>query len=297
MRRTTESVSTHRRLHRGRLSIKPTVRCGKTRMRTPDSNRIIETHIPIASLQPDDYLAQLRTDVLPHIRDLQSGGCIEWFSFLLHPASLVAGRPQDDEAPVFHLRLEPASRLTLDEFINHLPAQFRDPHAVNLAEIGELDGELLAGGDWARAWRAVGEASEWVLCLVEAHADSLPPEHVFRFLHYMTNALGLGLQCIYVSTPQNSCDSERSIREPNNALEHDFVPRASRGYRGGSRHRWPEGAEVRKRYSITPSSCAGVSSLDSSSLSSVWCAATSLSAIRTYRCGFSARPCLSQSQF
>lgn len=171
-------------------------------MKTPNLSRIVETDIPVASLEEDAYLAQLRTDVLPHIRKLQTAGHIEWFSFLLHPANQVAGRDPNDESPVFHLRLEPTSGLDINEFIHLLPAHFRDPHPVNLAHISGLDGSLLADDDWAQAWRVVGESAEWVLCLLEAHGDKLPPQQAVQFLHYVTNALGLGHKCVYAPNRQ-----------------------------------------------------------------------------------------------
>ena len=171
-------------------------------MKTPNLTRIVETDIPVVSLRPDAYLAQLRTDVLPHIWELQSAGHIEWLSFLLHPAKQVAGRAPDDETPVFHLRLEPSSGLNVDELISLLPAHFRDPHPVSLAQISGLNDALLEGGDWAQAWRVVGESAEWVLCVLEAHTDELPPEQTVQFLHYMTNPLGLGHKCVYAPSRQ-----------------------------------------------------------------------------------------------
>lgn len=171
-------------------------------MKVPNLNRIVETDIPVKSLGQDDYLAQVRSDVLPHIRKLQTAGHLEWFSFLIHPASQVAGRDRNDKTPVFHLRLEPTSGLGINEFIQLLPAHFRDPHPVNLAEISELDCSLLLDGDWAQAWRVVGESSEWVLCLVETHKNNIPPKQSVKFLHYITNALGLFHQCVYAPNLQ-----------------------------------------------------------------------------------------------
>jgi len=169
-------------------------------MKAPNLARIVETDIPVESRQLDAaYLAQLRTDVLQPIRKLQSDGYIEWFSFLLHPARLVKGRAPNDETWVFHLRLEPSSDLNVDKLINLLPEHFRDPQHVDLAEISGLNGALLMDSDWAQAWRIVGESAEWVLCLLEAHEDELPPEQIFQFLHYMTNALCLGGTCVHTS--------------------------------------------------------------------------------------------------
>jgi hypothetical protein len=152
-------------------------------METPDLSRIVEAHIVVARLETEACLAQLRRDVLPHIRQLQTAGRLRWFSFLLHSAKQVTGQDANDERPVFHLRLEPTPRLDVQEFIGELPSHFLAPHLVELSAFDGVDGSLLHKGDWSRAWRVVGESAEWVLCLIEAHGDVLPPQQAVQFLH------------------------------------------------------------------------------------------------------------------
>lgn len=171
-------------------------------MKAPDLSRIVETDVRISSLQLEDFLTQLRSDILKPIRDLQSAGQIEWFSFLVHPARLVGGRAADDETPVFHLRLEPSSDLSVDQLIASLPDHFGDPHPVQLAEISGLNGALLNRSNWAEAWRVIGESAEWVLSLVESHGEQLPPGQIIQFLHFITNALCLGHTCIFAPNRQ-----------------------------------------------------------------------------------------------
>jgi len=167
-------------------------------MVVPDLSRIVETHVPVASLEYRAYLDQLLVDVLPHIRRLQSAQQLRWFSFLLHPASQVGGCDQADCRPVLHLRLEPADDLDVARFIQVLPPHFLNPHAVVLGPFSGVDGTILRDGDWAQGWRVVGESAEWALCLLEAHAGKLPPQQTTQFLHYITNVLLLGGQCAYV---------------------------------------------------------------------------------------------------
>lgn len=166
-------------------------------MKVPDLTRIVETDVQLNSLQLEDLLIQLRSDILKPIRELQSARKIEWFSFLIHEARQIADRPDEDKTPLFHLRLEPASDLSVDEFIAALPAHFRAPHPVQLGAIGGLNGELLNQSNWAEGWRVIGESAEWVLSLVESHGDQLPPDQIIQFLHFITNALGLGHTCIF----------------------------------------------------------------------------------------------------
>jgi hypothetical protein len=134
-------------------------------MKAPDLSRIVETDVPLSSLRLENLLTQLRSDILKPIRELQSAGQIEWFSFLVYQARQVTGRAANDETLVFHLRLEPSSDLSVDQLIAVLPDHFRNPHPVQLAEISGLNGALLNQSNWAEAWRIIGESSEWVLSL------------------------------------------------------------------------------------------------------------------------------------
>lgn len=115
---------------------------------------------------------------------------------LLHNAGQVDGRAQDDKTLVFHIRLEPSSKLSIDELITRLPPHFRDPHPATLRNISGLEGELLEGADWAHAWRVVGESVEWVLRLLKAHATGLPTTQIIQFMHHIANLLGFGHQCV-----------------------------------------------------------------------------------------------------
>ena len=163
-------------------------------MNTPNSDRIVEAHVPVLLDEPTNLL---RREVLPHIRQLERGNQLRWFSFLLHPLTAITG---DSAAQGFgiRLRLEPADHLDPDRFLSGLPPSFRQPHRVDLhGPIGGVKEEQLNGGDVVHAWRMIGESSEWVLSLLETHADSLTPEQIFQFLHYITNPLGLGNQCFW----------------------------------------------------------------------------------------------------
>ena len=169
-------------------------------MESPDLSRIVETHVPVTVVDRDAYLGLLRESVLPAIRNLQAAGKLRWFSVLLHPAKQLLGFAPDDETPVIHIRLEPATGLDIDEFLLALPDHFEKPVLRPVSGIDGPDGSLLTGADWAEAWRLAGEASEFVLCALETHSSAIPPVQLAQFLHYITNALTLGGQFAYVPT-------------------------------------------------------------------------------------------------
>ena len=167
-------------------------------METPDPSRAVETSVQVRSLDFGEYLGQLQTDVLPHIRKLQADGHLRWYSFLLHPASQLAGRDPDDKKPVIHLRLEPAVGLDVADFIALLPPCFEKPVPRALAEVAGVDASILCDGDWAHAWHMVGESSEWVLKLLEDHQATPTPQQAIQFLHHVTNALAMSGSCMFM---------------------------------------------------------------------------------------------------
>lgn len=169
-------------------------------MDVPDLARIVETHVSVPSLEPATYFDLLRRDVSPYLRELSASGSITWFSFLLHtPQQLLPAQP--GQGYIVHLRLAPAAHLDSSGLIESLPPHFQNPHVVPpLAAISGLDASALRDSDWAYAWKAFGEASEWVLDLLDAYATGPQPAEILQFLHFMTNPLMLGQQSVHGPT-------------------------------------------------------------------------------------------------
>ena len=168
-------------------------------MELPNLSRIVDTYIPISGVDLVSYLRQLKQDVLPHIRNLQANGHLRWFSFLRHDASQLAGREPVDGRFFIHIRLEPAAALNLQAFINLLLPHFLKPLQVApLSEISGLDGSILQDDNWAYAWKIHGEASEWVLYLLEGHKENPSLQQIVQFLHFITNPLMLGHRCLCI---------------------------------------------------------------------------------------------------
>ncbi|MGD0277436.1 MAG: hypothetical protein ABSB79_15545 [Syntrophales bacterium] len=181
------------RIHAKNASVKENV----IDMEVPDLNRIIETYVPVSTGDLTGYLDQLRQDILPHIRELQANGNLRWFSFMIHGASHITGTAPADGL-LIHLRLEPATHLDAFKFIKLLPAHFQNPQLVApLSVISGLEDSVLCNNDWAHAWRILGETSDWVLCLLEGYEEGPSFKHIIQFLHFFTNSLMLGNQCLY----------------------------------------------------------------------------------------------------
>jgi hypothetical protein len=166
-------------------------------MNIPNLDRIVEAHVPVADTDAVAYLQQLRLDVLPYIRKLQSDGHIRWFSFLLHSAKQLSGGKPGDSTLVIHLRIEMASDDDLAASAKLLPSHFLTPTKVELSDISGVDRSELLGHEWAHAWWLVGEASEFVLSLLESYENPPSPQRVIQYLHFITNGFGMGMTCQY----------------------------------------------------------------------------------------------------
>lgn len=163
-------------------------------MELPDLTRIVETHVPLS----DAALARdvLRSEVLPHIRELQAAGSLRWFSFLVHTMSHLTGHDPDDKNLIIHLFLERATGLDDQEFIGLLPHHFVEPQPIPASEMSGVNRSILRDHDWAYGWKLLGECSEWVLCLFECHKEGPPRQQIAQFLHYITNPLGLHFESL-----------------------------------------------------------------------------------------------------
>lgn len=167
-------------------------------MEIPDLSRTVEASVPIRSLELGTYLVQLRSDVLPHVRALQAEGKLRWYCFLIHPASQLLNGDPNDGTPVIHLRFEPVTDLSPDDFIKALPQTFEKAVPRPLEGISGLDPSILCDGDWARGWHLVGKSSEWVLAVLEDHQATPTPQQLVQLMHFVTDGVGLGGSCLFI---------------------------------------------------------------------------------------------------
>lgn len=165
-------------------------------MEIPDLTRIVDTYVPVATNDLTGYLAQLKRDVLPEIRRLESDKRLRWYAFLLHDSVQLGGREPDGDGLFIHIRLEPAQGLEMDQFIKHLSGHFFNPRVTQLSPIQDLDSDSLSSA--AHAWFIHGKSSEWVLALLEGHKAEPSLKNIIQFLHYSTNPIMLGHRCICV---------------------------------------------------------------------------------------------------
>jgi hypothetical protein len=167
----------------------------------PNVDRMVETFIPIqnskdtGSLQVwQNYLDVLRSVIAPMVRDLSRKGMINWYCFLVHDRSSGVPTSEEDDRPYVHLRVSLTQATSEAEFISQLPSfcQFsRKMSMPNPPSLDKVDIQFLVKGQVEEGWKILGESSEWVLKMLDAHDPNkpVPPQNVTQFLHYIGNQL------------------------------------------------------------------------------------------------------------
>lgn len=170
-------------------------------MDLPNPDLIVDTFIRIRELDLNAYISQLRDELIPEIRTLQSEGKIIWYGFLIHDHKNLGGRvPSTDQNFYIHLRLGLPEGADVEQFILQLPPHFLQPRQDSLSPIGGIDPSILNDQNWVYAWKVHGEASEWILRMVESYGRDaiIPIQHIIQFLHYITNPFMIGHKCLFV---------------------------------------------------------------------------------------------------
>lgn len=169
-------------------------------MERPNLSNIIDAVVPIREMSPEAIIRQLRNEISPAIRSLEEEGLIIWHCFLIHNRAS-AGRedlPTDFPDPFLHFRLGLPDGANQGEFMSKLQSPFLHPVQKTLGSIAGIDITAMHG-DWVEAWWPIGEISQLVLKLAEAHSDNnqTPLPQIVQFLHYITNGLGIGWRSIF----------------------------------------------------------------------------------------------------
>jgi hypothetical protein len=167
----------------------------------PNLERVIETFIPIGVSKEavsqqfwQDYLHLLRSVVAPLVRDLRGKGAIDWYCFLVHDRESGVPTSADDEKSYVHLRMSLTKTSDEAEFIKGLPSFCRFSRRMsfpNPSSLDRVDIQALAQGQVEQGWKILGESSEWVLKMLDAHdpGKPIPRQNVVQFLHYLGNQL------------------------------------------------------------------------------------------------------------
>ena len=137
--------------------------------------------------------------LIPQIRKLQHDAVLRWYCFLLHGADQLSDPEPTPAHAYIHLFLEPEVEMDFGQFVSRLPTHFLKPVSRPLSRFDGVEGAKLKEQDWAYGWKGIGEASEFVVRLLENHGENVPPiQNVIQFLHFIANSLRLGQQFLFM---------------------------------------------------------------------------------------------------
>jgi len=134
-------------------------------MMKPDLDNMWETYIKIGSPRSSPKRIQyiIRTKIGSVFPKLLKEEKITWYHFLLH------GYRGDPTNIFFHVRYSPTESLSKDDIPNYCK------YTEKLDPIRDIDGinkSLLKDGEIEKAWKLLGEQSEWIINLIESHKDA-----------------------------------------------------------------------------------------------------------------------------
>ncbi len=177
-------------------------------MEIPNPNNIWETfiQIPIVSsetLTEDKYkhiVNGIRFQIQPLINSLRDNNSINWFSFLIHGKNSGVPTREDDNNLYFHLRLSFSKKLDEKDIQDQIPkfclipldnTRIRKTDVIQKGVITGIEKEFLKSKDILFAWKIIGEASEWVLNMIDIYDDdqNIPIHQISQFLHFFRNML------------------------------------------------------------------------------------------------------------
>lgn len=160
-------------------------------MQKPDLDLIVDTFFPRQGSTFDEYIAQLRRDLIPQIRQLENAEKIIWYSFLVHGYTNLGHNVSASGQMYVHLRMGLPAGANVEEFIQELPPHFQDPQRIPQQKMSGVEKAILKDQEWEYAWKALGETSEWVIGFIEAHeiGVSIPEQHIRQYKHFIENSL------------------------------------------------------------------------------------------------------------
>jgi len=158
-----------------------------SRLENPDLNNMWRTWIKIGLKNELTY--KLFQDVIRNkmyeISELKKMGKINWYYFLYH------NKPDDTTNGYFDVVFTTIS----EEPTKFLPEYCVDTKKISpINEISGIESSILKDTNIVKAWKLIGEQSEFIIDLIRAHNENsvIPPKQIAQFMHYFMNQLGLG---------------------------------------------------------------------------------------------------------
>lgn len=164
-------------------------------MEKPDLSKMWETFIKIPAednrMKISALYNTIRSKIYPMISGLKDNDMINWYCFLIHDRNSGVPTSKDDSNPYFHIRFTLKKNVDPDEFLDSLPNYCVMTRHIErrLESITGINKSIIKNEEIEKAWRIIGEQSEWLLNLLNIHKENvdIPPQQIAQFLHFYAN--------------------------------------------------------------------------------------------------------------
>jgi hypothetical protein len=164
-------------------------------MERPNLDQTYETFIRI---EPESNPINLiRFQIRPLIKLLRDDGIIDWFCFLIHNRESGVPTSEQDKDAYFHIRFDLKKRVDPIGFLPNYCVMTRKVEQTNIQSIAGINKSLLKDNRIEKAWRTIGEQSEWVLNMLAIYHEGIEvaSDQIAQFLHFFFNMVHLGIKC------------------------------------------------------------------------------------------------------
>jgi len=163
-------------------------------MKRPEPSKLWEVAVRFPGGSWGPHILTLKNDVIPLIKTLKKEAGVKWYSFMVHDSK--NGVPIKYHGPQYHIQFENSNGLTKKKLLSVLPGQAEGLRKVpEMERIQGVDAQLVRGADLRNALKLMGEASEWLVHLLEnTDMDSGTTYHEWygqfsQFLHFISNGI------------------------------------------------------------------------------------------------------------
>jgi hypothetical protein len=178
-------------------------------MEKPDFNRVYDVFIPIGlpqEIRLRKLIDMIRFEIYPLISYLKKSKMINWYFFLIHNRETGSiPTTEDDRNLYYHLRFGLEKNINPEDFLQSIEDRLRfkplwrttkNP-AISIGRNKPMHKNILKNEEYEEAWKIMGEQSEWIINMLNAHKDDIEIsekeyyEHILQFMHYYFNMLAL----------------------------------------------------------------------------------------------------------
>ena len=207
-------------------------------MEKPSFDRVYDVFLRIG-LPQEIHLGKLidmiRLEIYPLISHLKKSKMITWYFFLIHDRKTGSiPTTEDDENLYYHIKLGLEKNINPEDFLQSIEDclgfkplwRTTTDSTIYMGLHKPMHKNILRNEEYEEAWKVMGEQSEWVINMLNAHKDDAKisekeyAEHIGQFTHYYFNMLNL---LIRISCPNPDCRENLSVVCPKCETKFSYV--------------------------------------------------------------------------